>query len=459
MLGQQDGAAVAPSDDVRLSVAPSESVNFVFMDDAAFTEGVPANFKGVIPAVQLSSLVKYIEFSPARCCFRHYRLSELGDAPGYLPIGLYGHPLDWLGRATPGARALADAIPDLRPAMEAHPRLRLLLDYSYEAGFGDEFFGLVDEFITGLRIDPSRVVLLLSNPGIARRYLRHLIACRRSVATSPRVLGIDMFLLISGVEFEKKRWFGQPESIVSVAEIDTLRNRVRPFKFVSLNRRPRWQRFILALMLSELGLRREGRVSMPSHAYRGDWWPEAHQVNLMGPQIAGGLWQRLHPIEQQVYASLPWVIDIDMDRSTHVHDYLWSHIPRQVFLESYVQVISESYVEGDIGEVFITEKTCKAIANLQPFIVFGNAGLHARLKQLGFEPPKSISTVYDAEQDVGVRLASLYVALAELRSLSMQDLHDRYYAELPALIANRERLFRMPDILGRLLARRLAELG
>lgn len=440
----------------RRAGAP-ERVNLVFTDDAAFAEGVPVNFKGSIATCQVSSAVKYVEFSPARDRYRHCRLDELGDAPGFLPIGLYGHPLDWLGRATPDARSLAASIPDLRPMMDAHRGLRVLLDYSYEAGFGEDFFGFINELVGQLKVDPSRVVLLVSNTGIGARHARHLSGQGRSAAEAVRVIGLDMFLMYSAIEFGRRRWHDLPESIVSQAEVDSLRRNLRPFKFASLNRRPRWQRFILALMIGELGLRDQGRVSMSSHAYRGDWSPEAHQMNVCGPLIGAALWERLQGVQEEVFASLPWIVDQDMDRSTHVHAYLWDHVPRSVFLESYAQVIAESYMDGEPGEVFITEKTCKAIGNLQPFIVFGNAGLLNRLERLGFQPSSSLATGYDREQNLGRRLAALYDALAGLKSMPRHELHDRYHEEVPALVANRELLFQMPATFGHALARRLLE--
>src|ERR1700733_9642650 len=79
------------------SSRPSFRIPLVFMDDAPLNEGVPSNFRGVIPACQTSPLVKYLEYCRGRDRFTYARLHDLGQAGGFLIIGLFGNPTNWSG--------------------------------------------------------------------------------------------------------------------------------------------------------------------------------------------------------------------------------------------------------------------------------------------------------------------------------------------------------------------------
>jgi len=117
-----------------------DPIALVFMDDAQIEEGVPCNFKGVIPACQVSPLVKYTEYCAARGLFVHKRLAELGDAPGFLVLGLFGNPTNWFGADGTGCPPLSSCIPDLRKVLDQHKRLQILVDYSWEGALGEAFF-------------------------------------------------------------------------------------------------------------------------------------------------------------------------------------------------------------------------------------------------------------------------------------------------------------------------------
>jgi len=426
------------------------------MDDATFHEGVPANFKGVISACQVSPLVKYGEYSWQRGLFEHRRLHDLGGDKGYLPIGLFGNPTNWYGADGTGAPPLSRLIPDLRPIMDRHRGLQLLLDYSWEAGLGDAFFPGVDAFVRDLGIPPERAVVVVSNQGIEERYRRFLRAGQRSPSACFRVIGADLWLMYSAIELQRKHWYESPESLVRDADVDERRRTHRDAKFLSFNRRPRWHRFLLALMLGELGLDAEGFVSMSSPRYHGDWIPEDDKVDSFGALMARDDWNRLEQVRDRVFATLPWTVDIAMDEDSGLPEqYLYRTQARRLFVDSYSQVITESYMEGEPEDVFITEKTCRALANLQPFAIFGHPGSLRRLKQHGFETSSFFDDAYDGISDLGHRLTELYAVLRRLKSAAVRDVHERYHAELDLHRFNRERLFEMPGELSSRLACKL----
>ncbi|MBV9783881.1 MAG: hypothetical protein JO264_08680 [Acidisphaera sp.] len=428
----------------------------VFMDESGFHEGVLANFKGVISACQVSPLVKYGEFSSGRRQFVHRRLGELGDDKGYLVLGLFGNPTNWFGADGTGTPPLSQLIPDLRPLLDRHRGLQLLIDYSWEAGLGEGFFSGMDAFLRDIGVDPGRVVVLVSNQGIEERLVRYLRAQKREASRCFRVIGADLWLMYSAVELQRKHWYGAPETLVLETEIEARCRTLRPRKFLSFNRRPRWQRFLFALMVGRLGLERQAFISMSSPEYRGDWVPEDSRIDEYGALMSGDRWRALKSVRERVFASLPWTIDINMDaHSGRPEAYLYHTQDRQLFLDSYSQVITESYMEGEPVDVFITEKTCRALGNLQPFLVFGHSGMLRRLRQHGFESSAFFDDTYDGIVDLGERLDRLYDAMEELSAASIRDLHERYHADLDVLRFNRRRLFEMPEVLAERVAARL----
>lgn len=432
-------------------------IELVFLENAPFAEGVPANFKNVIPACQVSPMVKYFEQSGVRPKFRHRRIDALGDRAGYLPIGLFGSPQNWMARERQ-PHSFSNRAPELRSALAEHPRLKVLIDYSWEAGQDQTFLDAFDEFVADIQIDPRRVVLLISDRALEGRYHEHLNRKHRSLTNSWQVIGADFFLIYSGVEFRQRLAFGRPDTTISAAEVEFNCGTLRPYKFLSLNRRPRWHRFMLAMALTQLKLQQQGICSMSSPAYEGDWHSEHNMLEGFGRLMDQAVWQKLKAVEASTLATLPWTIDVNMDKSGHTSGYAFQNFNRELFLRSYVQIVTESYMEGANDSLFITEKICKALANLQPFLCFGMARSNARLAELGFAPVSVVHGAYDDELAVGRRLTRLYHALDQLAGMSMEAVHEVYHQALPRTIHNQQRLFEMPEFLGAQIVSRLRSL-
>jgi hypothetical protein len=211
-------------------------------------------------------------------------------------------------------------------------------------------------------------------------------------------------------------------------------------------------------MIGDLHLREDGFISMSSPRYRGDWISEDDKVDDFGALMAGDVWDQLKEAREKVFQTLPWTIDLVMDQNTVLPD-LYKFQDRGLFADSYCQIVTESYMEGDSEDIFITEKICRPLANMQPFLLFGHSGSIRRLRRYGFEPSSFFDEAYDGISDLGHRLTELYRILKMLKSASIRDLHDRYHAGLDVLYFNRERLFEMPSIiLARLGDRLNAEL-
>ncbi len=423
-----------------------EQIDFAFLDDAVVAEGVPANFKGNADYIQASLLMKAAQFSAIGRYFGERRLSGLGDDAAYFPVGLWASPHSWLGRD--GAPILAEVMPDLGGIFARHAGLKLLLDYSSEAGLGAEFLPALDEVISLLSVDPSRIVVLVSNRGVAAR---HRARANTGAHLAYQIVGCDLRLAFSAVEFARHRWYGRPDVLISPTEIAAKRGTLRSHKILSLNRRPRWHRLMLAMMLGQIKLRGDTIASMPSLAFAGDWHPETVDLDNHLATLPQAMQAALQKVRDASFASLPWVIDVNLDNTGRNAEFAYDQHPREPYLQSYLSVVTESYFEGAPGDVFITEKTCKAIAGMQPFLLFGQSGTLAALRGHGFETPTPFGAGYDEEPDAAARLVALHKGLSEIAAVSIGDLHSIYYDMLPVLRHNFERLFDIPEIIGRQL--------
>jgi hypothetical protein len=194
---------------------------------------------------------------------------------------------------------------------------------------------------------------------------------------------------------------------------------------------------------------------MPSLAYEGDWVPELAQLERYGAVVSPRLWKALCDLREETFKSLPWAIDINVDRSGHTSQYAFENQIPKLYLDSYLNVVTESYFEGEPGDMFLTEKICKPIAGLQPFVVFGHAGSLQVLDRHGFERARHLDQAYDEQHEVGPRLDALNRSLAQIASWSPAETHEVYFDNLSRMLHNREKLLDMPRTLGLRLWERL----
>jgi len=71
--------------------------------------------------------------------------------------------------------------------------------------------------------------------------------------------------------------------------------------------------------------------------------------------------------------------------NTEPDNFYIRRILKEVYLDSWVSVISEASFSDDENTVFISEKTFKSIASFHPFIIFGNKGSLKKLKEMGYK--------------------------------------------------------------------------
>jgi hypothetical protein len=111
----------------------------------------------------------------------------------------------------------------------------------------------------------------------------------------------------------------------------------------------------------------------------------------------------------------------------------------KLFLDSYWNIVIETHISIEyLPGVFLTEKTWKAIAHFQPFVIMGCAGSLAHLRELGYKTfGDYIDESYDEIQDDVQRARKVLSVCGWLASLTHQELQQLHERIKPAVIHNR----------------------
>ena len=112
----------------------------------------------------------------------------------------------------------------------------------------------------------------------------------------------------------------------------------------------------------------------------------------------------------------------------------WKH-----YQETFLSVVSETIYEGKNN--FFSEKICKPLVNLHPFIVMSTPYTLRKLQEFGFKTfHPFINENYDHEEDIAVRTKLIFEELDNFQKKSNEELKDWWRKILPILEHNQTRL-------------------
>jgi hypothetical protein len=137
---------------------------------------------------------------------------------------------------------------------------------------------------------------------------------------------------------------------------------------------------------------------------------------------------------------LPYEIDTQILSGSEKTSFSTHNNKKELYLDTYMHIVSETrFTEG--VEPFISEKTYRPIANLQPFLYVGNYNSLRDLHNLGFKTfHPYINEDYDKETDPQKRMAMIEIELKKLNDLTIEQMHKLYYNMKDILIYNRNHL-------------------
>jgi hypothetical protein len=209
------------------------------------------------------------------------------------------------------------------------------------------------------------------------------------------------------------------------------------FLYDCINKRPRQQRVIFILHLHNSGLLELGNVSMSD---KNEW------NQIISRQADNVIWVNTELLTKY---KLPENIFYDFDdkprhakhsQSNEVEHY-WDFVERilhDMYKNSWVSVITESsYFEND-ESVFVSEKTFKPLACMQPFIIVGSKNTLKYLRKLGYKTfHPYIDESYDDLED-----ADRFIAITNLlKQINAIEDKAAWYESMRDILEHNYKLF------------------
>ena len=218
-------------------------------------------------------------------------------------------------------------------------------------------------------------------------------------------------------------------------------DRIREKKFTCLNGYYRETRIIIVSELFRNGLENDGYISCIGN-YGEDPSTEWELDNVDKDLIKYYM--------DIIYPKIPIVVDLEKDIEL-IEPYIGLSYVHEMYTNSYFNIITETSYNWDSSSIidnniFLTEKTYRPIFGMQPFIVVSNPGFLKFLKSMGFKTfPEFFDESYDEIENPIERMNTIVNEIKKICSLSLEELHDRYYNIFDKLEHNRNRLIEIVD--------------
>ena len=227
---------------------------------------------------------------------------------------------------------------------------------------------------------------------------------------------------------------------------------IRKYRFVCLNRRPhigRWGIFTLLFSDKDVGILTYNLdFSIPSLSHDSNFQEELSKSFKEDMQNTESSiyndyvdFQLKLPLihsdfeKNDLLSQLPLFLKDDVDpRTNPIHDQNLFK-----FTDSYLHIVTETYIEDDSARIHLSEKIFKPIWYMQPFVVVGQRNILAGLKTLGYKTfDKWIDESYDDEIDIETRITKIAAAAKAFYARPISVINEDLLDMLPVLLHNHE---------------------
>ena len=209
-------------------------------------------------------------------------------------------------------------------------------------------------------------------------------------------------------------------------------NKDKIYLYDCINNKPRPQRVINFLHLFNSGLLEDGNVSMPGY---NSWrhWIKLNSYLLGKYKLPANVADRVGILRNQ-----PSVAKHNHDKPvTHFYD-LVERILVDMYQNSWVSVVTESSYTKEEAAVFISEKTFKPIAAMQPFIIVGSQGTLKYLRKLGY---KTFHPFIDESYDDAPDEDRFEAVMETLKKIKAIENKPAWYENMRHIVEHNHNLF------------------
>ena len=271
-------------------------------------------------------------------------------------------------------------------------RCVLILNDAHESAYyTDEFYNQTLLNLKTAGIDHQKVILLTGNPS-------------NDVSASP-------FNLIFWQYFETAVRLAT-ENLGSIIYENRYNSYDRLKKFICLNRIPRETRYFFMYEMYRRNLLDDFNASLD-------------KVSSVDKIVSYNNNVFLNSIEDKddfnkMLSTLPWIVDTTEFNVNH-----WDTNTTKFPHDNLIFIVTETLFSGDMTNLFLTEKTFKPISLKMPFIVIGQPGTLARLKELGYETFSEFwDESYDQELNPILRMKMICNLVEELAKMELKELRS-----------------------------------
>ena len=218
---------------------------------------------------------------------------------------------------------------------------------------------------------------------------------------------------------------------------------VREKKFTCLNGAFREHRLILVSELFRSGLENDGYISYIVNTGYNNQPPIESEIDNVDKDL-------LKYYMDIIVPKIPLTTELEKGMEL-IEPYISTSYVHEMYTNSYFNIVTETSYNWNStsiidNNIYLTEKTYRPIFGMQPFIMVSNPGVLKHLKDMGFKTfPEFFDESYDEIENPTERMYIIINEIKRICSLSLEELHDRYYNILDKLEYNRNRLIEIHD--------------
>ena len=220
-------------------------------------------------------------------------------------------------------------------------------------------------------------------------------------------------------------------------------DRIREKKFTCLNGAFREHRLILVSELFRSGLENDGYISYIVNTGYNNQPPIESEIDNVDKDL-------LKYYMDIIVPKIPLTTELEKGMEL-IEPYISTSYVHEMYTNSYFNIVTETSYNWNStsiidNNIYLTEKTYRPIFGMQPFIMVSNPGVLKHLKAMGFKTfPEFFDESYDEIENPTERMYTIINEIKRICSLSLEELHDRYYNILDKLEYNRNRLIEIHD--------------
>jgi hypothetical protein len=328
--------------------------------------------------------------------------------------------------------SLKDTIsPELRKLMTIG-KVKIVINYAHDPIDDMSAIQKIENYFNEMGIHGSNVILIPGND-CSLEYKKYYPYGHLRISSTRLLMCHDISKDV--LSFPKVTSLGYVSDIMREIDLDI--NVIRPKRFSCFNRTMRPHRVALAYIALKLNLLENSIFSFLNKS--------GMSIESINSQLTSfGFYD--NEVVTKVNELIPYQIDTHHLSDDERCGFNSDSSNKQWYADTYIHITSETRFQ--FGETpFISEKTFRPIANLQPFIFVGNYHSLAYLKELGFKTfSPFIDESYDNETSFKVRIKKIYNEIEKLNNMPISELHAWYYSITDILLHNQKRLLEFAKI-------------